>query len=159
MDVRCARQADVDRLATIWFEGWREAHAELLPAELARDRSRERLRARMVDALDTVRVVEHSDVPVGFSMTRDDQLYQLYVSPEGRGTGAAATLVADAESRIAADGFAVAWLACAIGNTRAARFYEKCGWRLIGVVIEPLTLASGPMALEVWRYEKALRRD
>ena len=53
-------------------------------------------------------------------------------------------------------GVRVAWLSCAIGNERAARFYEKRGWRRVGTVVEGLTLATGPFELEVWRYEKSL---
>jgi hypothetical protein len=47
-----------------------------------------------------------------------------------------------------------AWLACAIGNMRAARFYEKMGWALAGVFESVLQLPDGPFALDVWRYEK-----
>jgi hypothetical protein len=51
----------------------------------------------------------------------------------------------------------VAWLACAIGNERAARFYEKRGWRRAGNMINELETADGIFPLEVWRYEKRLR--
>ncbi|MDB4882908.1 MAG: acetyltransferase domain protein [Gemmatimonadetes bacterium] len=156
MEVRRAEQDEVDRLATIWYDGWQDAHAELLPAELARERTRVSMHARLTAALPSVRVVGPSGAPVGFSMTRDDQLYQLYVSAEARGSGAAAALVAEVETRMLEAGVRVAWLACAIGNVRAARFYEKCGWRLRGTVIERLTLSNGELDLEVWRYEKAL---
>jgi len=53
----------------------------------------------------------------------------------------------------------VAWLACAIGNERAARFYEKCGWRRVGKMINPLDTPDGVLPLEVWRYEKRLGDD
>jgi GNAT superfamily N-acetyltransferase len=93
---------------------------------------------------------------VGFSMTREDQLFQLFVAPEGRGTGVAAALVADVETRMSEAGVPVVWLACAIGNVRAARFYEKCGWRLAGSMVERLMLSSGELELDVWRFEKVL---
>lgn len=54
---------------------------------------------------------------------------------------AAAALIGDAEARLAERGVETAWLACAIGNHRAARFYEK---------------SAGIFPLEVWRYEKRL---
>jgi ribosomal protein S18 acetylase RimI-like enzyme len=92
-------------------------------------------------------------------MVNGDELYQLYVSAAARGTGVAAALVADAEVRIAATGAATAWLACAIGNDRAARFYEKCGWRRAGVMTSILNTAKGLFPLEVWRYEKPLGRE
>jgi GNAT superfamily N-acetyltransferase len=94
--------------------------------------------------------------PVGFCIVKADELYQLFVSASARGSGVAAALVADAESRLARSGVTTAWLACAIGNDRAARFYEKCGWRRIGTEVIPAETEQGPYALEVWRYEKPL---
>jgi hypothetical protein len=58
---------------------------------------------------------------------------------------------------MAARGISSAWLACAVGNLRAARFYEKCGWiRTATVAIESET-SEGSFPIEVWRYEKRLR--
>ncbi|MEO8561684.1 MAG: GNAT family N-acetyltransferase [bacterium] len=156
MEVRGAEEGEVDRLSIIWYQGWQDAHAHLLPEELARARTLESLRARMAAALPGVRAIGVSGTPLGFCMIKDDQLYQLYVSAEARGTGVAAALVADAEARMRDAGVRVAWLACAIGNARASRFYEKCGWRLAGTVIEHLELPTGTLDLEVWRYEKDL---
>jgi ribosomal protein S18 acetylase RimI-like enzyme len=156
MAPRAAEESEIDQLARIWFDGWQDAHALILPAELARDRTYERFRERLRDALPSVRVVGSAGAPLGFSMTKGDELYQLYVSADARGKGVAAALVTDAEARLAHSGTRVAWLSCAIGNERAARFYEKCGWRRVGAVVERLTLASGPFDLEVWRYEKTL---
>ena len=65
--------------------------------------------------------------------------------------------MADAEARLAAAGVVTAWLACAIGNDRAARFYEKSGWRRVGVVVEPAETSAGPYPMEVWRYEKLVK--
>ncbi len=70
---------------------------------------------------------------------------------------AAAALVADAERRIAAGGADIAWLDCAIGNHRAARFYEKCGWRRAGNVTSELATPDEIVTIDVWRYEKVLR--
>jgi RimJ/RimL family protein N-acetyltransferase len=65
-------------------------------------------------------------------------------------------LLADAEARLSELGVETAWLACAIGNARAARFYEKCGWRRAGTMINHAETSSGTFPLEVWRYEKLL---
>ena len=81
----------------------------------------------------------------------------LLVAASARGTGVAQALVADAEARLAANGITTAWLACAIGNDRAARFYEKCGWHRAGVVTNFAETEVGTFALDVWRYEKRLR--
>jgi ribosomal protein S18 acetylase RimI-like enzyme len=89
-------------------------------------------------------------------LVKGDELYQLYVAREGRGTGLAAALIADAEDRLAKSGFETAWLACAIGNERAARFYEKCGWRRTGTIVYEAETSGGVYPLDVWRYEKLL---
>ena len=157
MDVRPAQPSDIDNLARVWYDGWQDAHARILPAELARVRTLESFRERLAEALPSVRVVGPLGAPAGFCMLKGDELYQLYVAAQGRGSGIAAALVADAEERLADSGVATAWLACAIGNERAARFYEKCGWHRAGVVISELEIPSGTLPLEVWRYEKSLR--
>jgi uncharacterized protein YndB with AHSA1/START domain/GNAT superfamily N-acetyltransferase len=156
MNVRGADAAELDQLATVWFDAWRDAHEQIVPAELTRVRTWERFRARLEAALPNVRVVGAPGAPVGFSLLKGDELYQLYVSAAARGSGAAAALVADAEDRLSAAGVETAWLACAVGNERAARFYEKCGWRRARTMVSKLETPDGELPLEVWRYEKRL---
>jgi len=158
MNVRAAEDAEIDRLATIWHEGWHQAHAQILPAELTRLRTLENFRERLQTALPNVRVVGPLGEAVGFCIVKGDELYQLYVSVQARGSGAAAALIADAEARLAEADVETAWLACAIGNERAARFYEKSGWRRAGTVVYHPDAAHETLALEVWRYEKRLHR-
>jgi ribosomal protein S18 acetylase RimI-like enzyme len=157
MNVRAADEAEINHLAQVWHEGWQDAHAQLLPAELTRLRTLESFRDRLQAALPNVRVVGLFGAPVGFCILKDNELYQLYVSAQARGSGVAAALMADAESRLAEDGFESAWLACAIGNERAARFYDKSGWRRTRTVVYQAETLNGTMPLEVWRYEKDLR--
>ncbi|HEY8257539.1 MAG TPA: GNAT family N-acetyltransferase [Gemmatimonadales bacterium] len=157
MSVRSAEAGEIDHLAKVWCDSWQDAHARILPAELTRIRTLESFRDRLQAALANVRVVGPFPTPFGFCMLKSDELYQLYVSAEARGTGVAAALVADAEARLAADGVELAWLACAVGNERAARFYEKCGWLRVGTVPYQPDAAGGTPLLEVWRYEKRLR--
>jgi ribosomal protein S18 acetylase RimI-like enzyme len=157
MSVRSAQAAEIGHLAKVWYDGWQDAHARILPAELIRIRTLESFRDRLQAALADVRVVGPFPTPLGFCMLKGDELYQLYVSAEARGTGMAAALVADAEARLAADGAELGWLACAVGNERAARFYEKCGWRRAGTAVYQPDAAHGAPPLEVWRYEKRLR--
>ena len=156
MEVRPADPTEVDALARLWYDGWQDAHAKILPVALARLRTLASFRDRLEAALPDVRVTGPSGSPSGFCIVHGDELYQLYVSTGARGTGVAAALVRDAEERIRAGGAAVAWLACAIGNDRAARFYEKCGWKRAGVIVNDADTEEGPFPLEVWRYEKAL---
>lgn len=158
MDVRDAEEVEIDQLAKLWYDGWRDAHARIVPAQLTRLRTLESFRERLQKGLSNVRVVSPLRAPIGFYKVREDELYQLFVSAESRGSGVAAKLIADAEARLSQIGVETAWLACAIGNDRAARFYEKCGWLRVGTMVNHLETASGEFLLEVWRYEKSLPR-
>ena len=158
MILRAARESDVDRLAQIWFDGWRDGHLALVPAALARLRTRESFRDRLCAALADTRVAVEAETPIGFAILKGDELYQFFVAAEARGTGVAAELIADAEQQLAARGVTTAWLACAIGNDRAARFYEKRGWRRTATITYHAETTEGPFPIENWRYEKDLRQ-
>lgn len=158
MRVRFADAAEIDHLARLWHQAWHESHAPLVPQELVRLRTVESFRERLQAALPSIRVAGPDGAPVGFCILKGEELYQLFVSPEARGSGVAAALMADAEARLAANGVGTAWLACAIDNARAARFYEKNGWHLAGTVIDAVETSDGPFPMEVWRYEKRLAR-
>jgi len=159
IDVRAAEEGEIERLAKLWYDGWRDAHAQIVPAELTRLRTLPSFGQRLHALLSDVRVVGPRGAPVGLCIVKGDELYQLYVSVEARGSGAARALIADAEARLAAAGAKTAWLACAIGNERAARFYEKCGWHRAGTMVNQLDTSDGIFPLEVWRYEKSLSRS
>jgi GNAT superfamily N-acetyltransferase len=123
---------------------------------LARARTLESFERRMAVRLVDVRVTGPGDSPLGFHMLKGDELCQFYVAAPARGTGVAAALIEDAEARLAQRGVDVAWLACAIGNQRAARFYERRGWTRAGSFVRELETDNGTFKLEVWRYEKRL---
>ena len=154
--VRAADAAEIEQLARVWYDGWQDAHAGIVPDALARLRTLESFRDRLAAALVHIRVVGPPGNPVGFTIVKDDELYQLFVSADYRGAGVAAALLADAEGRLRENGVATAWLACAIGNNRAARFYEKNGWRRVGHMLNQAETSEGTFPLEVWRYEKTL---
>jgi ribosomal protein S18 acetylase RimI-like enzyme len=156
LNVRTAVESEIDLLARIWYDGWQDAHARLVPAELVRLRTLESFRERLASALPDVRVAGPVGAPVGFCMLKGDELYQLYVSAQARGSGVAAALVADAEARLTDRGVGIAWLACAMGNDRAARFYEKCGWQRAGTVDYQPDGPAGIPPLVTWRYERRL---
>lgn len=154
--VRKALAEDVEVLAQIWMEDWNDAHDELLPPELSRLRTLLGFRQRLIDGLGMTIVVLEKGRPVGFAMIKQDELDQLYVARNTRGTGAARRLVSAALDQIRQAGHCRAWLACAIGNHRAARFYEKAGWTLAGIVTIRLDTPGGPVPLDVWRYQIAI---
>jgi len=156
MNVRPAEPGDVDALSKIWHEGWHDAHARLMPADLTHDRTLESFRERLPSMLPDASVAEESGAPVGLCVLKDDELYQLFVDRDARGLGAAQALIADAEKRLSDKGVTTAWLACAIGNDRAARFYEKCGWVRAGTQPHRAATTTGTFEMDVWRYEKQL---
>lgn len=154
MDVRDAAASEIDVLAQLWYDGWQDAHARILPSALAKHRTLESFKERLTALLPNIRVAGDLDEPLGFSLTKGDELYQLYVSAEARGKGVAQALISDAEHRLSQAGVTTAWLACAIGNERAARFYKKSGWNRAGNFLSKLETPDGIFELEVWRYEK-----
>jgi ribosomal protein S18 acetylase RimI-like enzyme len=158
IEVRVVEEREIDRLAKLWYEGWQDAHAQILPAELRRLRTLDSFRQRLRAVLPDIRVVGPLGAPHGFCITKGDELYQIYVSEQARGSGAAPALMADAEARLAKSGVEIAWLACAIGNNRASRFYEKSGWHRTGIITYQAETSAGTFPLEVWRYEKRLAR-
>lgn len=156
LGVRTAEIDELDHLARVWYDAWQDAHAEILPLELKEDRTLESFLERLPELLDETRVVGPRGRPFGLCTLRGNELYQMYVARDARGTGAASLLIRDAERRLSESGVTTAWLGCAIGNDRAARFYEKSGWRNAGTVNHTVDLASGPFSFDVWRFEKNL---
>ena len=156
MDVRAAAEAEIQHLSKVWHDGWHDAHAQIVPAELTNLRTLESFAKRLHAALSDVRVLGPFGAPNGLCIVKDDELYQLYVSTQSRGAGVAAALVADAEAKLAQRGVEMAWLACAIGNERAARFYEKNGWHRAETIMVNSETPKGTFPLEVWRYQKSL---
>lgn len=146
----------LDQATEIWESGWFDAHDGLVPDDLKALRTTESFRSRLQDHMSDTRIGLDGDDVLGLCITRADELYQMYVSPRARGKGLARALIEDAEAKMRRAGVKTAWLACAVGNLRAARFYEKSGWTNIGVRTEHMDTSEGPFALDVWRFEKAL---
>jgi GNAT superfamily N-acetyltransferase len=90
----------------------------------------------------------------GFVMVVDDEVEQVYVAREYRGTHVAVVLLAEAECLVAMNGHRRAWLAVVAGNSRARRFYERHGWIDDGLVDYPAATASGRILVQAHRYAK-----
>ncbi len=155
-DLRPAESADIGAIADLWHEGWHDAHAAIVPAALVAMRGQGSFDARVAARLSDTVVAVDGDALLGMYMLAGDELYQFYLAGAARGTGLAARLIADAEARLVEAGVETAWLACSVGNLRAARFYEKCGWH--NTRTEPISVetSQGGFMLDVWRYEKRL---
>lgn len=151
--IRNSVPADAHILATLWHDGWQDAHAAVVPEELVRIRTRSAFLERVLEHGGAFRVIGDVGAPVAMSLVLDDELYQFYVGAPGRGTGMARVLLTDALGQIAMNGAQRGWLSCAIGNDRAARFYEKNGWERMGEMETVFEGADGPFTMTSWRYE------
>jgi hypothetical protein len=78
--VRDADGREIDHLARIWYDGWHDGHAQIVPAELTRVRTLENFRDRLEAALSDIRVAGAPGAAVGFSIVKGDELYQLISS-------------------------------------------------------------------------------
>ncbi|XDA96859.1 GNAT family N-acetyltransferase [Sulfitobacter sp. LCG007] len=146
----------LEQTTLLWESGWHDAHDEITPPALMKRRTSESFARRLRDGMAMCRIAQGDGRVLGFHMIKQDELYQFYVSAPGRGRGVAQALIADAEQCLREAGHATAWLACAIGNRRAASFYEKCGWTNVGVDVVNLDTQEGIYPLRVWRFEKPL---
>ena len=149
-------EADLLPLTTLWAEGWHEAHAAFVPADLVAHRTEDSFRTRLRRKWKKLRVTGPEGAPTGFCAIHDDELDQLFVSSAARGTGAAAQLLADAEERLAASGVTRAFLLCLPENDRARRFYERHGWVYDVTRDEAVETLAGPFTLRTAIYRKAL---
>jgi ribosomal protein S18 acetylase RimI-like enzyme len=155
---RPAESADVDAITEVWYAGWREAHLGHLPEALLAHRSPQQFRDRLPDILATTTVATIGGQVAGLVVTTSDEIEQLYVAAQHRGTGTATALLRHGESMIARD-FPTAFLAVVAGNTRARHFYEREGWQDTGPFDYHAWTSDGdPVAVPCHRYEKDLLR-
>ncbi len=149
-------KADLAAAATLWHAGWHDGHAAICPPALTRQRTAQSFHDRLARDIANARVALRADRVAGFHILKGDELYQFFVAPAERGSGLATQLMHDAETTLRAAGHHRAWLACSVGNARAARFYEKSGWTRAATERMEFETADGPFALDAWRYEKTL---
>lgn len=154
MQIERATVDEVSQVASLWHRGWHQGHAAVAPPELVASRVLAEFHDRTARRIDRTWVIRVGGVLAGFCMLEEDEVYQFYVDAAFQGQGVAAALMAWVEEALAGR---LAWLACAVGNDRAARFYEKSGWERAGTEIYPVEAESGPSEVQIWRYEKDLR--
>lgn len=153
--LRAATAADADDIARVWHRGWHDGHVGHVPDAILAHRSldafRDRVPARI--AIATVAMIDAR--LAGFIMVHDDEVEQIYVAADARGSGIAVALLEHGERAIAAR-FDVAWLAVVEGNVRACRFYARHGWSDAGAIDYQAQIAGGTFAVPSRRYEKRL---
>jgi ribosomal protein S18 acetylase RimI-like enzyme len=158
--VRAATRADVPELARVHTESAQAAYAHVAPPEPG---GLERRTANWLsvfdDAVGSPHLAEADGNVVGivnFGPAREQadagELYVLYVLPEYWGSDAAQLLIDTAQLELSrAHDEAV--LSVLADNPRARRFYERNGWKLDEIRVEP---HFGGTPTEVARYRKNL---
>ena len=154
--LRPAQPDDVEAIAVLWHAGWRDGHIGHVPADLHRHRRLADFRDRVPPRLPATTVGMRGARLVGFVTVREDEVEQVYVAGSARGTGVADALLTAAE-RAVAERFDTAWLAVAVGNTRARRFYARSGWHDVAALNYPAEAGATPVTVACRRYEKRVR--
>jgi len=154
--IRRATPADLPALADLWHQGWHEAHAAHVPAELTNQRSRDSFFIRL-QGLPNTFTLGPAAAPLGMCILRKTEIYQFYVSPTARGTGTAQTLMAYGEAAIRNAGHDIANLDVIPQNHRAIAFYRKVGWVKQGIQTILLDTLGEPFPLSCQIMTKRLR--
>jgi ribosomal protein S18 acetylase RimI-like enzyme len=139
--IRDARPVEVEVIARINVQAWRESYTGLVPDELLAGIFEERksARARFFDERDpTARllVVEAADQIVGFAeggacrqkeLGTEAEIHAIYLLDEAKRQGTGRQLMANLFEHLRAKRFASAGLFVLVSNTPARRFYEALG--------------------------------
>ena len=163
--LRQAERPDIAAIAAIWHAGWVDGHLGHVDSRLVEARTPASFLARAERCVrhTTVAATSSSCDPgsdvAGFVTVVEDEVEQIYVDAQHRGSGCAGLLLRAAELQIAGAGMPSAWLAVVAGNDRARSFYEKHGWTDAGPTVY---MAAGARDLDAripvtaHRYEKQL---
>jgi L-amino acid N-acyltransferase YncA len=148
IEVRSAKDNDVEAMAAIYVNAAREGWAHILGASSleALEPPVDRLRAEFAstDARQQVLVAEKEGRVIGFAIVRQSQdedahaaevgeLDHFYSDPAVWGEGAGRKLLAVAVETLREGGFTEATLWVAEENHRPRKIYEVAGWRYDGV--------------------------
>ena len=150
--LRPATAGDAEAVAAIWLTGWRESHLGQVPAALAVARTPESFSLRAAQRVGDTTVAVAFQAVAGFVMIAGDEVEQVYVSPNHRGSGVAGALLAEALRQIGAAGHRQSWLAVIAGNQRARRFYERSGWTDEGAFDYEARTTDGMIVVRCHRY-------
>jgi GNAT superfamily N-acetyltransferase len=155
--LRPATAEDIPSIASIWYRGWQDGHIGHVPEELTTARTERSFSSRTAERLPDTTVAEIDGAVAGFVMVVDDEVEQVYVGENHRGSGIASVLLTAAEQRVKDGGHETAWLAVVAGNERARRFYAKCGWVDEGPFDYQAEGPDGPITVPARRYVKAVK--
>ncbi|WP_029137211.1 GNAT family N-acetyltransferase [Nakamurella lactea] len=154
--VRAALAGDAGDVARIWCQGWHDAHDGFVSPELVAARADHTFLTRANERWPDTLVGVGGNTIAGFVMVNANEVEQLYVAGDRRGTGVAAALLAAAEDLLSSRGFRQAWLAVIPENVRARRFYDRCGWRDEGTFVYDAEFDGEQIGVPCRRYAKML---
>ncbi len=154
--LRPATAEDISSIALIWHRGWQDGHVGHVPEELTAVRTERSFWSRAAQRLPDTTIAEIEGGVAGFVMVVGDEVEQVYVGRDHRGSGVASVLLAEAERRVQQGGHDTAWLAVVAGNERARRFYAKSGWVDEGPFDYQAHGPEGPITVPSHRYVKAV---
>jgi len=154
--LRPGTPADAARVADLWHAGWHDGHAGHVPDGLTAARTLAAFHERTPLRVGDTTVADVAGEVAGFVMVVGDEVEQVFVSAEHRGSGVAGLLLAEAERQVAAAGYDEAWLAVVVGNARARRFYERQGWHDGGPLPYEVSAGGASYVSPCRRYVKRL---
>jgi GNAT superfamily N-acetyltransferase len=154
--LRAATADDAAAIASIWHGGWADGHLGNVPDGLVAHRHPEHFARLAESRIANTTVATSGDEVIGFVTVVGDEVEEVYVAPQARGSAVASALLAHAES-VVAERADVAWLAVVAGNARARRFYERQGWRDAGPITYMAEIDGGRFEVPCHRYERRVR--
>ena len=158
--VRVADSRDTRAIATVQVESWRVAYAGLIPDDVLDRLDIDRNTKHRTDRWDemhsdprSVELLAEVDGELAgwasFGACRDEdratwgEILAFYALPGFWGRGVGHALMAEVERRLSDSGFIDCSLWVLDGNTRAAEFYERHGWREDGATKADETTVPG----------------
>ncbi|MGU3558528.1 N-acetyltransferase family protein [Methylobacterium radiotolerans] len=154
--VRPAGVQDLRSVASLYHRVWHETHGSHMPHAEREARDESFFLGRIAGLMPNVIVGEDEGTVVGFVAWRGPLLGQLFLDAAARGSSFAQRLLEAAERGLRAQDIWEAELHCLVGNARARRFYERVGWRVHGIIAEPVKGDSDGEERDFWVMRKRL---
>ena len=157
--IRPATLQDADDVARCWAAAYPDQMGvDVLEPDFLAERTLEGFQRRVPERIsNTLVACDESGAVVGFCVSAHDEIEQLFVAAQPRGTGVAAMLLRRAEQQLHAQGTVPAHLFILPQNARAQRFYERCGWMWQHACAHDVQISGGrTYSLQVCRLEKVL---
>ncbi|WP_354456388.1 GNAT family N-acetyltransferase [Methylobacterium sp. 1030] len=154
--VRLAGVQDLRSVASLYHRVWHETHGSHMPHAEREARDEGFFIGRIACLMPNVVVGEDDGTVVGFVAWKGPLLGQLFLDAAARGSGFAQWLIEAAELGLRDQDVREAELHCLFGNVRARRFYERVGWRVHGIIAEPVKGDAAGEKRDFWVMRKCL---